>query len=621
LHFAGNSHDFWMLPRCGKRLKQSNFFRISMRNIFLITLICAFGLVACTSGGGGGGAAKPGKGGISLGGVFRMNEVEDFRDLYPLNITEVVGHRITNQIYEGLLKYSQNELEIIPSIAESWEVNEDATKFTFHLRQGVKFHDNDCFEGGKGREVTAEDFKKCFTLLCTSHPQNQGFWVFKSRVIGADAYYQSTIDGIPLAEGVTGVKVIDKYTLQIDLEYSFAGFLQILCTPFTWVFPVEALETYGIDMRVNCVGTGPFEVQTIKEGEAVLLSKYEDYWRVDEHGNDIPYLDRIKITFLKEKKSELLEFKKGNLDMVFELPIEMIDEVMGELADATTSASFEVQVTPALALHYYGFQHKSDLFNNELVRKAFNYAIDRESIVTYTLQGEGRPAVYGIVPPAFKNYDYESIEGYDFDADKARSLFAEAGYPNGNNFPKLTLQLNSGGSRNVQIAEVIQKQLKETLNIDIELNVMPWAQHLDNLETGKALFWRTGWIADYPDPENFLNLLYSPHIPAKLSDKSYINSVRYASAEFDSLFARGLREVDEGKRLELYKQADQVAMDDAAIMPIYYYEHYRLLQLNVRNFSINPMEYRDLSQVYFAGVEEKVKKTEAKKPRKRPSKK
>ena len=226
------------------------------------------------------------------------------------------------------------------------------------------------------------------------------------------------------------------------------------------------------------------------------------------------------------------------------------------------------------------------------------------------------------MPPAIRKYDYEGIEGYGCDAHKARLLLAEAGYPNGDNFPQLTLQLNSGGSRNVQIAEVIQKQLKETLGIDVELSVMPWAQHLDNLETGKALFWRTGWIADYPDPENFLNLLYSPHIPANLNDKSYINSVRYASTEFDSLFSMALREVDEQKRLELYKQADQVAMDDAAIMPIYYYEHYRLLQLNVRNFDINAMEYRDLSRVYLADPNKKEGKIEDKKPRKkRPAKK
>ncbi len=608
--------------------KEEKHFNItvykSMKKIFLLSFLAACTLLSCQTEK----KEKPqeqAKGGVYYGGVFRINEVEDFRNLYPLSVVEVVSHRITNQVYQGLVKYNQKDLSITPSLAESWEINEDATKFTFKIRKGVRFHDNECFEGGKGREVTANDFKFCLTQLCTADPQNQGFWNFKGRVVGADDYYQSTIDDKPLAEGVSGIKVIDDYTLEIHLNYSFSGFLQILSTPFTWAFPKEALEKYGIDMRVNCVGTGPFKVKTIKEGEAVILIRNENYWQIDEHGNRVPYLDAIKFTFLKEKKSELLEFKKGNLDMVFELPIQMIDDVMGELADATESPSFELQVTPALAIHYYGFLHQSDLFDNVLVRKAFNYAIDRESIVTYTLQGEGRPAIYGIVPPAFKGYDYESVQGYTFQPEKARLLLTEAGYPNGDNFPKLTLQLNSGGSRNVQIAEVIQKQLKENLNIDVILNVMPWGQHLENYETGKALFWRTGWIADYPDPENFLNLLYGAHIPENLSDKSYVNSVRYKSTVFDSLFSTAQREVDAIKRAELYRNADQIAMDDAAIMPIYYYENYRLLQLNVRDFDINPMEYRDLSQVYFVPKTDpsmnKAKKESTEGKRKRPSKK
>jgi len=591
-----------------------------MKRLAFISIIFSLLFWSCGDDGGTGKVGpREGKGGIFFGGVFKMNEVEDFRNLYPLNITEVQGHRITNQVYEGLVKHSQKDLSLIPSIAESWDVNEDATSFTFHLRSGVKFHDNECFPGGKGREVTAEDFKYCFTKLCTVDPENQGFWVFLGRVKGASEYFQSTVDGTPLPEGVTGVKVIDDYTLQVDLNYSFPGMIHMFATPFCWVFPKEALDKYGIDMRVNCVGTGPFYAKTVKLGEAVILSKNKDYWDTDEFGNEIPYLDAIKWTFLQEKKAELLEFKKGNLDMVFELPIEMIDEVMGELADAGSGIGFEVQVTPALALHYYGFQHQSELFSNKLVRQAFNYAIDRESIVTYTLQGEGRPAIYGIVPPAFKDYDFEGVEGYYFDPAKAMLKFTEAGYPNGEGFPKLTLQLNSGGGRNVQIAEVIQKQLKEHLNIDIELNVMPFGQHFENLETGKALFWRAGWIADYADPENFLNLLYSPHIPEKLSDKSYINSVRYKSEKFDSLFAASLRETDLVKRNELYRLADQVAMDDAAIMPIYYYENYRLIQKNVRNFDINPMEYRDLSRVYLA-PKEVIEKKEEKQKKKRPSK-
>jgi len=424
-------------------------------------------------------------------------------------------------------------------------------------------------------------------------------------VLGANEYYQSTIDKKPLAEGVTGIKIVDDYTIEITLLHPFAGFLNILSTPGCWVFPKEAVEKYGIDMRAKCVGTGPFQVKSIKEGDAVILERNPNYWNVDEHGNQLPYLDAVKYTFIKEKKSELLEFKRGNLDMIFRLPIEMIPDILGELDHAKEgNASFEMQVVPAMNTFYYGFQHQSDIFSKKEVRLAFNYAIDREKIVNYTLQGEGVPGIYGIVPPAFTAYDSKALKGYSFDVDKARKYFAQGGYPDGKGFPKLTLQINSGGGdRNIQTAEVIQKMLKENLNIDVEINVMPFAEHLESFETGKALFWRSAWIADYPDPETFLTLLYSKHIPPKLSDKSFLNAVRYKSEKFDSLFVAALREIDDKKRMDLYRQADQVAIDDAAIMPIFYDEHYRLVQTNIKNFPANPMEYRDMSKVYFVPKE------------------
>ena len=185
----------------------------------------------------------------------------------------------------------------------------------------------------------------------------------------------------------------------------------------------------------------------------------------------------------------------------------------------------------------------------------------------------------------------------------------KAGYPNGAGFPKLTLQINSGGGdRNVQTAEAIQKMLKENLNIDVDINVMPFAEHLQSYETGKATFWRTGWIADYPDPETFLICLYGKLVPEKLSDQSYVNSVRYKSAKFDSVFELALKESDTQKRYSLYMQCDQIAMDDAAIMPIFYDENYRLIQLWVKNFDANAMEFRDLSKVYFIPKEEVKKK-------------
>lgn len=578
-----------------------------MKRLSLILVVAVYIFSGCGNGGENNtNEITKAKGDVYYGGVFKVNETEDFRSLYPLNVTEVVAHRITNQIYEGLVKLNQEDLAVEPSIAKNWDVTEDATSFTFYLRKGVKFHDDPCFPDGKGREVTAHDFKYCLDRVATADPDNQMFWLFKDKIKGANEHFEMTQEGKDPKNGVEGIKVIDDYTLQIDLEFPFADFLKILSHPACWVYPKEAVEKYGVELRKNTVGTGPFRMKQLKEGEKVVLVRNENYWGIDEFGNQLPYLSALNISFIKDKKAELLEFRKGNLDMVFRLPLEMINEVVGELEDAKKGQNkpFIMQVVPAMSIFYYGFQHKSELFSDKKVRQAFNYSIDRESIVTYTLQGEGRPGNYGIVPP-FKGYEFEKIKGYEFDPDTARELLAEAGYPGGEGFPVLTLQINSGGGdRNVQTAEVIQKMLKEHLNIKVEIEIMQFAQHLDRLETGKAIFWRTGWVADYPSPENFLNLLYGEHVPSEMSSQSYINSVRYQNQEFDSLFEAALREVDDKKRNDLYRQADQVAIDDAAIMPIFYDENTRLLQVDVRNFPANAMEYRNFSEVYFEPEEE-----------------
>ena len=549
---------------------------------------------------------KIAKGGVKYGGVFKANDTEDIKTLYPLNSTLALEQRIASQAYEGLVKLSQKDLSILPSLAEKWDINKDATSYTFHLRKGVYFHDNVCFEDGKGREVTANDFKYCFDRICVGDASNKMYWLFEDRIKGAKEYHQSVIDNNPLEGGVSGITVIDDYTLKIDLNYSFSGFLNIASHFACVVYPQEAIETYKSDMRINCVGTGPFRLKKIKESETVILDRNPSYWDVDEYGNQLPYLDGLKFSFNKEKKAELLEFKKGQLDMIFQLPLEMIDDVVGELEDAKKGGNrpYIMQVEPALSVYYLGFQHQSEPFNNINVRKAFNYAIDRKAIVTYTLQGEGRPAIHGIVPP-FKGYNYENVKGYEFSAQKAKEHMAKAGYPNGKGFPEINFQINSGGNgRNVQIAEVVQKMLSENLGITVNIEQMQLAQQQMNIESGAAIFWKAVWGADYPDPENFLNLLSGDNVPADLSTSAYINSMRYKNAEFDSLFNTALREVDDAKRYELYRQADQKASDDAAIMPIFYDENTRLIQIYVKNFPSNAMEHRDMTRVYFDNEEQ-----------------
>ena len=544
---------------------------------------------------------KQAKGGVvKYGGVFKGNEEMDFRTLFPHGIGEVVGYRIASQIYEGLLSLDQKDLSIQNRLAESYEVNEDATVFTFKIRKGVKFHDDECFSNGRGREVTAHDFKYSFDRLCGSYSDNAGYAIFKGRVKGAEEYYESTIKGNHLKEGVEGIKVLDDYTLEIQLNYSFAGFVNILSSNFCWVFPKEAVEKYGVDVRVNPVGTGAFYAKEIREGDVVYLKSNPNYWRLDEFGNQLPYLSAVQVSFIKDKKSEFLEFKKKNLDFVFGIPDELINEIL-EPQSSGAKNEFKLDVEKALSVQYYGFQHHHGVFQDKRVRQAFAMAIDKEKIVRFILQGNGFPARYGMVPPAFSEYDNSEITGYKFDPEKARALLKEAGYPNALGFPEMTLQLNSAGAsgRNKIVAETIKNQLKENLGVDVKLEILPWGQHLENLESGKALFWRAGWVADYPDPESFLNLFYGEHVPDSLSDPAYFNNFRYVNPEFDEVFEKALREVDEKQRMIYYQEADKIATQDAAVLPIYYEENYRLKRPWIKNFPSNAMEYRDLSVVYI----------------------
>ncbi|HEY6162248.1 MAG TPA: ABC transporter substrate-binding protein [Bacteroidia bacterium] len=576
----------------------------------------AFSALLLTSCGGGTeseGGMRKGIGDVYYGGVFRMNEIEDFRDLNPLNITEVASQRITNQVYEGLVKLDQATLKVIPCLAEKVEKNEDASVWTFYLRKGVHFHDDSCFADGKGREMNAKDVKYCFDRLCASSPSNQQYYAtFKDRVLGANEYFESTVKKSPLPDGVKGVKVLDDYTVQVTLNFPFAGFDNILAMPGCWVYPHEAAEKYGDEMRVRCVGTGPFRVNKIKEGDMVLLERNPNYWGTDSFGNKLPYLDGVKFTFIKEKKQEFLQFRKGELDMVYRLPTEMLDQILSEFHSAKEdNRAFVLQNEPAMSTYYYGMLNVGAPFNDIRVRQAFNYAIDREKLVKYTLKGDGIPGTYGLVPPveAFKQkgFQFDKLKGYSLDVDKAKKLLAEAGYgPGKKPFPPITLQINSGGGdRNVLTAQVVQSMLKDNLGIEVNIDQMPFAQHLEKLETGKSLFYRSQWIADYPDPEAFLVLFYGKMVPEKLEDRSSYNTFRYKSAKFDSLFTMAMKETDEKKRFELYTLCDQVALDDAVMIPLFYDESYRLLQTNVRNFDCNAMEYRDFTKVYFVPEKKK----------------
>ncbi|MBL7787579.1 MAG: ABC transporter substrate-binding protein [Chitinophagales bacterium] len=545
---------------------------------------------------------KTSKGDAYFGGIFNMNEEEFFRTLYPPNIGDAIGHRVANQLYEGLVRPSQaSDVRILPCLASRWEVSPDGKVYTFWLRADVRFHDDACFPDGKGRLMNAQDVKYCLDRACASASDNKGSNFFKDRIAGATDYFEATKTGKYPEGGVSGIVVSNDSTLQITLTAPFPNFLYLLAMQYGFVYPKEAITKYGNDgMRLHAVGTGPFVLKNATENQSVLLLKNENYWGTDSFGNHLPYLNGIRISFVNDKMAELLNFKQGKLDMVYKLPYEMSDEIVDRSGKLLGDYSqFVLQESPTLNVQYYGFLTTGKLFNKKALRQAFCYAIDRQKLVDYTLKGAAVPAIYGRTPTCVPDFPYQQIKGYGFDPQKAKALIAEAGYPDGKGLQPIKLQINSGAKRNEQVAEVVAKMLEENLGVKIVLDKLPLSQHFELVEQGKTDFWRSGWMGDYPDAENFLHFLLSKHVPTEANGIAYLNPMRYKNPVFDAKVAQALATTNTTQRNLLYVAAEQIALDDAPTMNLFYEKDRRLLQVYVQNFPQNMLEYRNLVDVYL----------------------
>ncbi|HIA10800.1 MAG TPA: peptide ABC transporter substrate-binding protein [Flavobacteriales bacterium] len=556
------------------------------------------------------------KGNREYGGAFKVNERDEFQSLFPYGIIDAVSHKIASQIYEGLVTLNTKDLSIKLRIAESWELSEDGMVYTFQLKRGCYFHDDSCFPDGKGREIKASDFKYSFELLCTENINdsisNLMFArTFKDKVKGANAYYEASKNGKPDFD-LAGINVIDDYTITITLNQPSASFIYILAYPAASVVAKEAVDKYG-DMLI--VGSGPFAFEDYYEetdeltGEPVdylILVRNKSYHGFDSLGNQLPYLDSIVISFYNSQKRELALFQEKNLDMILGLPAESVRDIVEQQITyfERKPPIFILERSADMSTQFYEFNLNNNVFSDEgngkKVRQAISYAIDRNKIIEKVLSGEAYgPGIYGITPPSFKNYKNSTIKGYSFDPEKAKALLAEAGYPNGVDFPTIKLELNSGGFRNTSVAFEIQKQLSSVLNINLELEIVSMARLLEDRRNAKGDIFRSAWIADYPSPENFLLLMYGKNVPAELSAPSFLNTPRYVNAEFDEIYEKGIAADVLSDRYGYFAQAEQIMMDDAPIVILWYDEQYRLLQSNVRNFYINAMHFRDFSEVYF----------------------
>ncbi|MCA1764286.1 MAG: peptide ABC transporter substrate-binding protein [Flavobacteriales bacterium] len=534
------------------------------------------------------------KGDARYGGLFKMNITEEIRSIYPHNMVDASAFNLMNQVYEGLMRINPATNEMETALAEKYEVSSDGKSYTFTLRKGVFFHDDVIFNEGVGREVKAADVVYCFTKLCEPSDRNQLYAFVIDLISGARRHYESGGK-----TGVAGLRVIDDYTLEIELEYPSPTFLSILTHPCAWIFPKE-LDKYDSDANTWCIGTGPFKARIIKANDVVILERNKKYWIDDEFGNQLPYIDAVRCNFVTDEDAQLDLFMDGNLDLAMKLPFEKVASLKEDAKKSAKDAGYSIVTIPGLRVEYYGFQHRSDLFGDKRIRQAMNYAVDRSFLVDSILKGYGTAANRGFVPPAMPHYNADAVEGFVYNPGRAQQLMGDAGFPKGDGFPVLTLQLNDGSNTSIEVAEAVQKMLTKNLNITVELSVLPRDMHYDQIEKGNVLFWRDGWIADYPDPENFLKLFHGKLVPDDSVKASYLNTVRFKNTNFDNYFEASLRNSDMDQRMNTYQRADQILIEQAAVLPLYYEKWVWLVKDNIKNLEVGSMGVLDLRKVYKA---------------------
>lgn len=563
--------------------------------ITIFTLLLLVGALLSSCGGGGTDWENlKALGGKKYGGNFKFMSAEKIENFFPTYAADLYSVRLIQQIYEPLLSVDPKTLDVVPNIAESYEVSEDAQVYTFKIRKGVFFHSDDCF-GGEGRELTAEDVKHTLDYACSGAPENQIYYLLVNRIKGAKEYYESTKSSKGSKDGVSGIRVIDNNTIQITLKEPFAGFEKILTHLSLGVFPQEVFNFYGDKVNAHPVGTGPFMLAS-KSSDKILLKRNPNYWQKDEFGNKLPFIDSVTITYSDNKRSELAAFQKGKIDLVLEIPVEEVNNIFGTLEEAKTNIKHKVDSEQSFSINYLAMDVVNSQFKDANVRRAFNLAINRDEIIELWLEGEGWAANHGFVP-SMKNYPIDEVNGYEFDSKAAQKLMKDAGYPNGLGFPKTDFYVNAlEGSATHKMAQAIAAQIKTNLNVTLDIVLCSYKEREEAIKSGKAKIWRTGWVADYPDPENFLAMFYGGNIA---EGSNLVNAFKYQNDAYDKMFEQALTERDPARRMELLVKCDQMIIDEGVVMPIFTDDHIVIVNARVRNFDANPMESLTLKNVFI----------------------
>ncbi len=479
-------------------------------------------------------------------------------------IVEVYGGLVTIEA-QNPRDLSNPQLETVGDLAEAWDISEDGRTYTFHLREEAKFHD--------GKPVTAQDFKWSMERVGDPSTESPVADVFLGDVVG----FKDKLQG--KASDVRGVQVIDDHTLSVTSDAPKAFFLSKLTYPMSFVLDRDNVESDPFWFR-EPNGTGPFKLAEYIPGEVLRLERNEFYHL------GAPKLERVR--FLLSGGDSLLMYQNDEIHVT---GVSLLN--LEGMLDPSHPLNQELhQVPPSFDVSYIGMNPGQPPFDDPKVRQAFNYAIDKNTLATALYEGLVVPAK-GILPPGFPGYNLD-IVGYEYDPEKAKQLLRESKYgDNAEEFPRIIFTLpGSFGAPVGPSMEAIMQMWRVTLGVEIEILQTEWAIFLQDLNQRRfQIFGGLGWIADYPDPENFLDVLFH--------SESSNNHMGYSNQEVDRLLEKARLEMDQTARFAIYHTVERMIMDDAPWVPLWHGESgFVLWKPYVKDYFLFPLIIPKLRYVY-----------------------
>jgi peptide/nickel transport system substrate-binding protein/oligopeptide transport system substrate-binding protein len=482
--------------------------------------------------------------------VYRRPLGHDPKTLDPARVSDIYSLSVSQQVFDGLVQYDQ-ALTIVPALAEFWKASRDGLVWTFTLRRGVKFH--------HGREVAADDVVYSFTRILDPRTRSGAAELFLN-VKGAREFREGR------AKTVAGLVALDRRTVQVTLDESVAPFVAIAAVGHAKIVPRDLVDEQGEAFGAQPVGTGPFKFVRWDRGKEITLEANGEYF------DGAPRLSRLVFRIFPGEQRDAMqdEFQKGNLE---DAPV----PARVDRRALAASAGYIYVKRPMISARFYGFNTRAKALNDRRVRRAIVQAIDRQTIVEGVYLNQVTLA-HGILPPGMLGFN-PALTGYPYNPHVARELLAEAGYPGGRGLPPLTVWSGARGADIVREHGLIKKWLAAVgITADFQYNT-DWQAFSKLLDEGKLPIFLYAWYADVPDPDNFLTKLFH--------SKSPRNFFGYANPVVDDLLASARSAGDLQRRVDLYRRAEQLILDDAPVVPVFHRAYERLFQPYVRSVEVN----------------------------------